>query len=208
MSTTFFRFRWLAVLGVGLLARPAAAQQFELNSLPVAPAPAPPPGAPLPKLTSVPAAAQYRLAAITIDDARPLTSSRAIKLPAFSRPGQMDKVWPMLTPEQRAGIQRVLRAPFSADSTKPAVTLRCQLDDAYQTFFATTEDENVGAGARVTLELLDAQGELLRTATGQQRLTRRSLDARQSVLEELYQQALLSAVRHGLLQLIMTAAAE
>ncbi|GAB3835712.1 hypothetical protein [Hymenobacter jeollabukensis] len=208
MATTFFCFWWLAVPGMVLLARPAAAQQFELNSVPVAPAPAPTPGAPSPKLTSLPAAAQYRLTAITIDDARPLTSSRAIKLPAFSRPGQMDKVWPVLTPEQRAGIQRVVQAPFSADSTKPAVTLRCQLDDAYQTFFATTEDENVAAGARVTLELLDAQGDLLMAATGQQRLTRRSLDARHNVLDELYQQALLSAVRHGLLQLVMTAAAE
>ncbi|MCC3159846.1 hypothetical protein LJ737_21570 [Hymenobacter sp. 15J16-1T3B] len=208
MASIFCRFWRLAALGAALLARPAAAQQFELNSLPVAPAPAPPPAAPLPKLTSLPAAAQYRLAAVTIDDARPLASDRVLKLPVFSRPGQMDKVWPVLTPAQRAAMQKVLQAPFSADSSKPAVTLRCRIDDAYQTFFAAAESESVVAGARVQLELLDAQGELLMAATGQQRLTRRSLDARYKVLDELYQQALLSAVRHGLLQLVLTAEAE
>lgn len=201
--------RWLPGLALALWsAGAAAAQQPTLDSLPVAAEVAAPTAAPLPRLTSLPTADQYHLVAVAIDDARPLASDRVIRLPAFSRPGQMDKVWPTLTETQRSQLQALLREPFTGDSAQAAATLRCQITDAYQLFFAQGNAETVEAQVMVELELLDAQGELLMVAEGKQRLLRRGLDARATVLNELYQQALLGAVRNGLLHLVMAAPTE
>lgn len=193
MPSTTFRYGWLLLFA--LLTRPAAAQQPALTSLPSVPAP---PAAPQPVLTSLPAANQYHLKAIQLEDARSQVSARAIRLPTFSTPGRGDKVWPPLTAEQRAQLQTALQLHFRADSTRPAATLQCRLVEAYQLFMPTAKREFTSAYAAVELELLDEQGQLLMAATGQYEAVKMGLDARSKSLDELYQLALLEALRNGL----------
>ena len=126
---------------------------------------------------------------ITIQDIRADTTSKPLKIPGMSMPGQNRKVSPALAPTHRAILTEQVRNNMTGDG--PAVDVVIILKEAYQEFSATAFSEKERGYAQLTIELYDPatqQKQIWCSSNGEFFI--QSIDATPQRTEKIYQIAL------------------
>lgn len=138
-------------------------------------------------------AIDLRVSDLTIVDARPDTTSQALKLPFMSLPGQQRVRSPTLTADHRNLLIGQVRGNFTGEG--PPVDVRLILQEAYQEFSANAWSERERGYARLTIELYppgSEQKQVWCSSNGEFFI--QSADATAKRTEAIYQVALQRAV--------------